>query len=79
MVTELASLAMERSVFRIEVSPAPWSETGADAAARDVARATVERLAVRPERHYGFVRVASMVTNWGGLYAGTLAFGALSF
>jgi DNA repair protein RecN (Recombination protein N) len=31
VVTELASLAMERSVFRIEVSPAPWSETGADA------------------------------------------------
>jgi DNA repair protein RecN (Recombination protein N) len=31
VVTELASLAMERSVFRIEVSPAAWSETGADA------------------------------------------------
>jgi DNA repair protein RecN (Recombination protein N) len=31
VVIELASLAMERSVFRIEVSPAPWSETGADA------------------------------------------------
>jgi DNA repair protein RecN (Recombination protein N) len=31
VVTELASLAMERSIFRIEVSPAPWSETGADA------------------------------------------------
>jgi DNA repair protein RecN (Recombination protein N) len=31
VVTELASLAMERSVFRIEVSAAPWSETGADA------------------------------------------------
>jgi DNA repair protein RecN (Recombination protein N) len=31
VVTELASLSMERSVFRIEVSPAPWSETGADA------------------------------------------------
>ena len=31
VVTELASLAMERSVFRIEVSPAPWSESGADA------------------------------------------------
>jgi DNA repair protein RecN (Recombination protein N) len=30
VVTELASLAMERSVFRIEVSPAAWSETGAD-------------------------------------------------
>ena len=31
VVTELASLAMERSVFRIEVSTAPWSENGADA------------------------------------------------
>ncbi len=31
VVTELASLAMERSVFRIEVSPTTWSETGADA------------------------------------------------
>jgi DNA repair protein RecN (Recombination protein N) len=31
VVTELASLAMERSVFRIEVSSAAWSETGADA------------------------------------------------
>jgi DNA repair protein RecN (Recombination protein N) len=31
VVAELASLAMERSAFRIEVSPAPWSETGADA------------------------------------------------
>src|SRR5882724_5323626 len=31
VVTELASLAMERSVFRIEVAPAPWSATGADA------------------------------------------------
>ena len=30
-MAELASLAMERSVFRIELSPAPWSETGADA------------------------------------------------
>src|SRR5439155_20221223 len=31
VVTELASLAMDRSVFRIEVTAAPWSETGADA------------------------------------------------
>lgn len=31
VVTELASLAMERSVFRIEVAPAPWSTSGADA------------------------------------------------
>jgi len=31
VVTELASLAMERSVFRVEVTPAPWSATGADA------------------------------------------------
>jgi DNA repair protein RecN (Recombination protein N) len=31
VVGELASLAMERSVFRIELTPAPWSETGADA------------------------------------------------
>jgi len=30
VVTELAALAMERSVFRIEVAAAPWSETGAD-------------------------------------------------
>jgi DNA repair protein RecN (Recombination protein N) len=30
VVTELAALAMERSVFRIEVTAAPWSETGAD-------------------------------------------------
>jgi DNA repair protein RecN (Recombination protein N) len=28
--TELAQLAMERTEFRVEVSPAPWSETGAD-------------------------------------------------
>ncbi len=27
---ELKPLAMERTVFRIELSPAPWSETGAD-------------------------------------------------
>ncbi|HTM52236.1 MAG TPA: DNA repair protein RecN [Bryobacteraceae bacterium] len=32
VVGELASLAMERSVFRIELTPAPWSQTGADAA-----------------------------------------------
>jgi DNA repair protein RecN (Recombination protein N) len=32
VVEELASLAMERSVFRVEITPAPWSETGADAA-----------------------------------------------
>src|SRR5258708_6292691 len=31
VVTELAALAMERSVFRIEVTAAQWSETGADA------------------------------------------------
>jgi len=31
VVTELASLAMERSLFRIEVTAASWSETGADA------------------------------------------------
>jgi DNA repair protein RecN (Recombination protein N) len=31
VVTELASLAMAGAVFRIEVSPAPWSESGADA------------------------------------------------
>jgi DNA repair protein RecN (Recombination protein N) len=31
VVTELAALAMERSVFRIEMTPALWSETGADA------------------------------------------------
>ena len=31
VVTELASLAMERSEFRIEVTEAAWSETGADA------------------------------------------------
>ena len=31
VVTELASLAMERSVFRVEVTAAPWSATGADA------------------------------------------------
>jgi DNA repair protein RecN (Recombination protein N) len=31
VIAELASLAMERSVFRIEIGPAPWSETGADA------------------------------------------------
>jgi len=31
VVTELAALAMERSVFRIEVTAAGWSETGADA------------------------------------------------
>jgi DNA repair protein RecN (Recombination protein N) len=31
VVTELESLAMQHSVFRIEVSPAPWSATGADA------------------------------------------------
>ena len=31
VVAELASLAMERSVFRIEIGPASWSETGADA------------------------------------------------
>jgi len=31
VVTELAALAMERSVFRIEVTASPWSETGADA------------------------------------------------
>jgi DNA repair protein RecN (Recombination protein N) len=31
VVTELAALAMERSVFRIEVTAAAWSETGADA------------------------------------------------
>jgi DNA repair protein RecN (Recombination protein N) len=30
VVTELASLAMERSVFRIEVAQAPWSASGAD-------------------------------------------------
>lgn len=29
VVTELASLAMERTVFRIELSSGPWSETGA--------------------------------------------------
>ena len=28
--TELASLAMERTVFRVEVTPAVWSESGAD-------------------------------------------------
>ena len=27
---ELAQLAMERTVFRIEIAPAPWSEHGAD-------------------------------------------------
>lgn len=27
---ELAQLAMERTEFRVEVAPAPWSETGAD-------------------------------------------------
>ena len=31
VVAELASLAMERSVFRIEIAPAPWTATGADA------------------------------------------------
>jgi DNA repair protein RecN (Recombination protein N) len=31
VVAELAALAMERTVFRVEVSPAEWSETGADA------------------------------------------------
>src|SRR5262249_22955304 len=31
VVTELAALAMERSVFRVEVTAAGWSETGADA------------------------------------------------
>jgi DNA repair protein RecN (Recombination protein N) len=31
VVTELASLAMERSAFRIEVMAASWSQTGADA------------------------------------------------
>jgi len=31
VVSELASLAMERSVFRIEIGPAAWSETGSDA------------------------------------------------
>ncbi len=31
VVSELASLAMERSVFRIEISPAVWSESGSDA------------------------------------------------
>ncbi len=30
VVTELAALAMERSVFRIEVTATQWSETGAD-------------------------------------------------
>ena len=30
VVTELESLAMQHSVFRIEVSPAPWSPSGAD-------------------------------------------------
>ena len=30
VVTELASLAMERTVFRIEIAPAPWSDTGSD-------------------------------------------------
>jgi DNA repair protein RecN (Recombination protein N) len=29
--TELAQLAMEKTVFRIEVAPAPWSAAGADA------------------------------------------------
>jgi len=28
--SELASLAMERTTFRIEIAPAPWSEAGAD-------------------------------------------------
>jgi DNA repair protein RecN (Recombination protein N) len=28
---ELAQLAMERTVFRVELTPAPWSATGADA------------------------------------------------
>ncbi len=27
---ELAHLAMERTVFRVEIAPAPWSESGAD-------------------------------------------------
>ena len=31
VVAELGGLAMERTVFRVEVSPAEWSETGADA------------------------------------------------
>lgn len=31
--TELSSLAMPGAVFRIEIDPAPWSETGADAVA----------------------------------------------
>ncbi len=31
VITELASLAMERSAFRIEVTPATWSTSGADA------------------------------------------------
>jgi DNA repair protein RecN (Recombination protein N) len=30
VVQELKPLAMERTVFRIEVAPAPWSDTGAD-------------------------------------------------
>ncbi|MFN7992808.1 MAG: DNA repair protein RecN [Bryobacteraceae bacterium] len=30
VVAELASLAMERTAFRIEIGPAPWSENGAD-------------------------------------------------
>jgi DNA repair protein RecN (Recombination protein N) len=33
VMTELASLAMERTLFRIEISPEPWSETGADGVA----------------------------------------------
>jgi DNA repair protein RecN (Recombination protein N) len=28
--TELAQLAMERTIFRVEMAPAAWSETGAD-------------------------------------------------
>jgi DNA repair protein RecN (Recombination protein N) len=28
--TELAQLAMERAKFRVEITPAPWSESGAD-------------------------------------------------
>ncbi len=32
VVTELASLAMERTVFRIEIVPAPWSASGVDRA-----------------------------------------------
>lgn len=32
VVRELASLAMERTVFRVSLTPAEWSESGADAA-----------------------------------------------